>query len=363
MKRLLGWLVIPLALLAAWALVGTDDTVRLAHPLVSLAGKQVPLPDRSWVVGGTAREYPSLPSGSTVVDNLVVFGVDADAVAAFVVIHANAVTAAEGWGISRDCKNPDEPFTAIFEHRDHHYKCAFVQELEGGPVSAAWPVAAALAARQHWRLPDHWVVAGFRIADRLDVIDVRYGFDPRGMAGASKIAGAPAVDAVRQAALQALIHWQETALYWVERGFRNQLDGETPLPLPRLADGSSPSPVATSRLRQLVALRDAGWLSTADFAAQRAIIVHASDTETDLNVDIWRLGALKTTGHTVQTTFWMWGINYLFLGNAYLAGGLALTKAVVSPTRYYLEELAWNTWGPRRNPELPVVDFYPVAAR
>lgn len=357
-------LLLMIVILVTWAQINNQhDTVTINNnlitaPFIELANKQVPLPSRNWVMAGDMKETQALPNGTNVIASEMLFGIDRETVTSFVLIHTNTIPSPKGWGISRDCKNSKHAFTAIFEHNDLNYKCTFVGTMNTESQATVWTQANVLAMQKQWRLPKQWLVVGVRIADRLDVLDVRYGFDPQILINLSTNLTAQLGKDLYTESMQKLIKWQEVANYWVERGFHRQLERESALILPApMVDQSATSLIAQSRFRQLDQLYHDGWLSKNELSLQQNLIQKSVITQTDLTVDIWSLGALKTAGHTTQSLFWMWGVNYLFLGNAYIAGGLALAKSAISPIRYYIEETAWNTWGPRRNPTLPIIDF------
>ncbi len=358
LKGFILYLLIPLQIQANPASLLNKPQTKIQAPFVELASKQIPIPNRTWIIASTKQDPPQ--SGPVRIAHQVLFRVENGAVRAFVIIHTNITPSLNGWGISQDCQNHDHPFTAVFERKNQHYKCAYVHSLQSIPDDATWSNALVYAKHNKLHLPENWIVTGIRVADRLDIVDVRYGFDPQALIGTVQaLQLSPKVNKVLQeTATEALIKWHEIALYLVGRGFRRQLGkDDLILPMPRLHTNVAASIVIASRLQKLEALYTAGWLSEADFIAQQNLIKQSFTPQANVTVDIWRLGALKTAGHTVQSGFWMWGMNYLFLGNAHLAGTLALTKSFISPIRYYLEEMAWNTWGPRRNPTLPIIDF------
>ncbi len=329
---------------------------------ITLAGKQIPLPEGSWVVAG--REVVHTPMAP--VYSVILFSTNASAVGGFVAIHTNLTPSSLGWGISRDCQKQPGRFAHILEHRNQHYFCVFVQANGYQPDTfATWASAVSFATGNQWHLPEQWRVVGFRIADAQEVIDVRYGFASEGSVAASTTVDpktAPTVPTVPSTTskpnpeTQALLRWQDSVRYLIERGFANQISNEAPLPQNPNVTTLLPSEIG-SRLHRLDELHAQGWITDDAFRTQRTTILRPITVEPDDNVDVRRLGLAKTAVHTVQSTIWMTGINYLFLGNIYLAGGLALAKGVFSPARYYLHEMAWNTWGPRSNPALPVIDF------
>jgi uncharacterized membrane protein len=326
--------------------VPTSNTTLNAPPIsyvFSLANKQIPIPQQTWIEAANAKIFTQLSKHEIGLDSKLMFHVKNNVVTAFILAHANTAPSTTGWGISKDCKNSAHLFAAVFDYKDNNYKCSFVAKSTAPAATPIWLQAKSLAIQRNWHLSSQWTIVGIRVADRLDVVDVRYGFN------------FPIDDDTTS---RALVEWQIAALYWVERGFRNQLEFETQLPMPTLTTNATASNMmAASRLHRLKQLYAQGWLTELDFITQRNLIQQSIITQADLTVDIWQLGALKTAGHTTQSLFWMWGVNYLFLGNAYVAGSLAIAKSLISPIRYYALETAWNTWGPRRNPILPVIDF------
>ncbi|MBI1206986.1 MAG: DUF2061 domain-containing protein [Azospirillum sp.] len=360
---------------------------------------QIPLPEGRWVVAAGGTRSLELPSAEVpaLIRDAVLLQPQGLAIGAFVVVHANLLPLPADWGLSRDCLAPAADLVAdaphedggsavIFERQHRHYRCAFVKDFtvaEAGPPAASWSAAMTFARRRGWRVPDRWVVAGFRIADGWGVLEVRYGFDPRALAvpaeqrlsrlspelqplpaAATLESWAAETDETTALARKSLAAWAVAVRTPVERGFLHRLDEEPALPMPWLDTDVFPPLATVDRLRQLTKLRDNGWIDDQSFRAQRSILLRPVEVETETVVNIWQLGLWKTAVHRLQSSVWSFGINYIVLGNAYLAGGLTATKAVFSTARYYLHELAWNTWGPRRNREVPVIDFAPtVAAR
>lgn len=408
-KRGLTWLGVPLVTMALlwyvpWYPIDIENITHGTIHMVELAGKQVPLPKGLWLVASSGREAQNLATGPTVVERQLLLGVDNNSINSFVLINTNATPAPAGWGVSQDCKNSNHPFKAVLEQQNNHYSCVFIStslaaNKTSGPEATFWTLASERAKLRNWQLSNDWVVVGIRLADRLDVVDVRYGFSLQTPPKKGGVDTTTEIKVLQDMAVEALRKWQTTAVYLVERGFRRQLDQELPLSQPNFAhrpqallanggrggiphssmlhvedtnaiptqaagtlhavDEKGLPPVVASRLQQLLALYNEGWLSRTEFEAQHILIREQFMAKSDVTINIWTLGAMKTAGHTTQSLLWMWGVNYLFMGDAYLAGSLALTKTVISPIRYYLEEAAWNTWGPRRNPTLPVVDFNP----
>ncbi|CAK0780034.1 hypothetical protein CCP2SC5_90033 [Azospirillaceae bacterium] len=138
----------------------------------------------------------------------------------------------------------------------------------GVSEAKAWRIAQRMAHRYGWRLPHTWLMAGFRISDSRDVLDVRYYFDPEtasyfgqapfgqdGKSGSGDIGGrrrplgdvsaaaswsvsdwSPSKirrDPDRMERVQAMTRWASAVRPAIEDGFRNRLSAEAPgIPTP-----------------------------------------------------------------------------------------------------------------------------------
>jgi hypothetical protein len=167
------------------AAVPAPATGTVVHGSVEVAGKRVPLPSGAWLVAGVSDETVALrhKERETVlpVVGAVLFRLKGGGVDAFAFIHANAQPGERGWGLPRDCLRTDIPFTRTAFASNTDGLCVFVNHVvtgSGPAASPAWTAALALARARGWSLPYEWLMAGVRVADRMDILDVRYHFDP-----------------------------------------------------------------------------------------------------------------------------------------------------------------------------------------
>ncbi|HEY0834610.1 MAG TPA: DUF2061 domain-containing protein [Azospirillum sp.] len=318
-----------LVCLAGPALGQADPAaVPTASGRFTIAGKQVPLPAGTWRLLG--REAVSAAGGaaSRPLERAVLARIDGGRMDAFVLVTANTAPADAGWGLTRDCTRADIHFAAIHYASAVDGSCAFVNHVvaAAAPESApVWLNAEREARAQGLALPTTWLVAGFRVTDRRDVIDARfhfnpdvYGFGPGGGRPWSESQWAPggvSADPARARMVAALVRWAAEAAPVMEAGFRNRL-GNGPEGVRPLAD---PDPA------RIGPAPDAG----------RAASLGDEPS--------WGVGLLKTLSWRVVGTMGDLGVAYLFTGDPVLSGGLAFTGAIVNSVLYFGHELAWGS--------------------
>ncbi|HYH22659.1 MAG TPA: DUF2061 domain-containing protein [Azospirillum sp.] len=254
----------------------------------ALAGKQIPLPEGEWVLAGQGGTAPF--------ESAVLVQLSGGDVRAFVIATTNTEPAEAGWGLTRDCSRSDFDFAAIQYVSAMDGACRFVNRVTTSArpdSSPAWIAAAETAARKDWTLPSLWLMAGVRITDRRDVVDVRYHF----LGGVPEIAAA----------------WTEQALAKAERGLRRRLEGDGPLAMPLLSVASAPYRVSPP-------------------------VVKGDDAGTPA----WGVGLMKMVSWRIVGTAADVGLAYAFTGDPLLSGGLAATGAVVNSLLYFGHELAWD---------------------
>src|SRR5690242_7114660 len=187
LRRLLGYLLA--ILIASIAPAMAAESVApgaVVHGHVDLAGKQIVLPVGDWIVAGRAAEtLPSLagvPYGA--IDSLVLIKLadkPAKTVAAFVIARRNAIAITDGWGVAPECQRTDILLAVVYQDDEGHSFCGFVDHVLSAvdPESdPAWKQAVDYANAHDLSLPNTWLMAGFRLSDLRDVLDVRYNFNP-----------------------------------------------------------------------------------------------------------------------------------------------------------------------------------------
>jgi hypothetical protein len=230
--------------------------------MVALDGKQVPLPAGDWLVAGTATaDFDGARLGAFGrMRELVPFQVDGGAVSAIAEITTNMLPTSDGWGISRDCARSDMLLAVTRFKAGWDAACLHVAHTLTGAAaaSAAWRVAADHAVRQGWPVPPVLLTAGFRVADRADVVDLRLHVAPARLGAPADPAPTSwrdspwhvrriAEDASRKAAAEALGRWALVFDGLVAAGLRNHLDpAAPPVDLP-LADPPPPRMMRNAR--------------------------------------------------------------------------------------------------------------------
>lgn len=264
----------------------------------TLAGKQIPLPDGDWILAG---HDGAGRNGSTPFRTAVFMQLDGRQVRAFVIATTNAEPGTAGWGLTRDCSRRDGTFAAIDYASAIDGACRFVGRVATGTrpgTAPAWIAAAEMARQQGWTVPDQWLMAGVRLTDRRDVIDVRYHFAD----------GNP----------RATVAWSAQAMSAVQHGLHGRLDAGDALPMP---DPASAAPTAVPPPAEPVS-------TTVSTAA-------ASEVS-------WGTSLMKTLSWRAVGTVGDLAVAYLFTGDPVLSGGLAATGAVVNSVLYFGHELAWG---------------------
>jgi hypothetical protein len=403
----LGYAVLAAALLAALpsaAQVGAGPAGSVFRSYLPLNGKQVPLPEGDWVLAGDSYEVlPSVAGGAgDAVESVVLLQVSGSRVSAFVMAQRNAIGVDKGWGLAPECNRTDLYAAIAYENSDTHAFCGFATSVAtaASPQDAAlsWTQALDYARRHGLTLPGTWLMAGFRISNLRDVIDVRYHFDPAlaGMPGetadrqdadgaaarldegaaaapeswsamarrwvgyaASLGASEPEKPSPRRAAVAALVAWLDAMRYPVELGFKNRLSGVPGVPEPwgGTTAALAATPALTTRLQQLEALRSANVLSAAQHDVQLAIIEseHASVAAGRWTAE--GLTTVKAGTNQVSTNIAAFAADYLMTGNVATSLSLIGVHTVIDVGQYWSTEWAWNTFGPRKIETVTTVDL------
>ncbi len=261
---------------------------------VSVDGKQIPLPDGDWRLAGRAESAP--PGGADSVGSFSLLRLRGDRVDAAVLIQVANPGAGTAWGKAPGCERTDLPLARVRYASDHDGSCAWVAAVAGeqtDTVDPAWRRATGEAEKQGWSLPRSWAVAGFRINDPLDAIQVRYAF------GDAAVAAPALPDAA----------WIDTAWPSLEQGFRNRLPATTTLPDWNPGQGFPP-PLANA------------------------------DQEAGFSRTVWKTITFRSVVTTLD-----FSSNYIALGEVAAAASLSAFGFVIGPFVYIGHELAWEKLG------------------
>jgi hypothetical protein len=400
-QRLLGYLLAILiagttpVLAAEMPALGT-----VVHGHVDLAGTQVVLPAGDWVVAGhdteTLPSLAELPYGA--MESIVLLqlaGSPANSVAAFVIARSNAIAIEDGWGVAPDCERTDLLESAVYDESDGHSFCGFVTYVLNGVDQAsdpAWKQAVGYANAQGLVLPTTWLMAGFRLSNLADLLDVRYHFNPelQGMApstaqswvdsewsraaifGADSDAGSrsavgslldrlafwrpapPAREPAASAATQRradlvndLREWLARMRYPVELGFDSRAAALSSLAPPWAAASGTPVTELTLRLALLDQLRAQDVIDEAEHDRQRAL-AESSGVGAGRRWTAEELTVAKTATDQIPAAIIYFGADLLYTGSFALSSQLWTLDQALDLARYSVQEYVWQRLGPRK---------------
>jgi uncharacterized membrane protein len=264
----------------------------------------------------------------------VLFKLAGTTVENFITIRANALPVTGSWGPAPECDRSDILFTSVFYRAAHENFCGFVNHVvngRDGGSSPAWSAALALATQNGWQLPATWLMAGFRIADRHDMLDLRYHLNPE-LAGFARDAGGWAASAwspARVVGNEQRVAVAERLSRWVV---------ESSPAIQRLASGTGNGDIALA-------------LPTLQDARAQGKVSGAAAPENKMKEAVWKTATYRVVSST--TTFL---VALPFTGGVLIdAGLLTLVNAVTHSALYFLHELAWDAFGtakPRPDLEL-----------
>jgi uncharacterized membrane protein len=271
----------------------------LYHGMISVEGKQIPLPPGEWQLAGRAVSAADRATPGRSVVSVALIQLNALAVDSAVLIQTNRLNSDPAWGKATACDRTDLYFARVRYASDHDGSCAYAAYVDGAvkrdSTDAAWQRTLAHGAGMGWRFPSHWIEAAYRITDPRDAIQVRYLFAP--------------ADGANARSVDALVAWTEASWLMVGSGFRNRLGAEDVLPDWRHSATAEPP----ASLPQV-----GGETSQIEHLGTKMVTYPIFGTLTDLSV------------------------NYFWLGSLPSAGGLAVLGAVASSSLYFVHELVWG---------------------
>lgn len=369
-------------------------------PIV-IAGKQLVLPDGDWVVAGrgfeTVAGLEGVPYGA--IESLVLFRLAASPskeVAAFVIARRNAVAIEQGWGVAPECQRTDLLLATTYDDSEGHVFCGFVTHVLSAASNTddlGWQAAVRYAQQQGLTLPATWLMAGFRISDFSNMLDVRYHFNPdlqgatpypaaswadsawsrAAIYGATTATGTPSTfssllnrvafwraptppreppgsRAAQQRAdlVNDLRDWLGRMRYPVLFGFDNRAAALGRIPMPWPLDAEAKAPELALRLAVLAQLHDRGILGTTEYRRQQAIAEGLSAQQAGSRWTAGELTTLKAITDQVTGAIGYFGSDLLYTGTIVTASQLWGFDQTLDAIRYTAQEYLWQRYGPRR---------------
>jgi hypothetical protein len=406
-RRWLAGVVMLAALLslgsAAWrpALAAAAPIGTVFSTVLDLDGKQIPLPQGAWTLVGDGFEIvPSVRGGDgEAIESVVLFKIEGGSVAAFIIAHRNTIGIDKGWGTAGDCDRDDIHAAVTYDESGAHGFCGFVNHVVTAiddRSAGSWRQAVAYAETHGLALAPTWLMAGFRLSDAADVIDVRYHFDPAiaGFSTPAALSGwseskwskaavtgipanegwgdatrrwasyaafwrsdTPAALSARAVAVDDLVAWLDTMRFPVELGFRNRAGDVAAVSMPWSKDRSELPADLTLRLQKLDQLRARNVLSREQYEEQRAIVESEHGGVAGGRWTAVGLTTAKAITNQITTNIAAFAANYWYTGNAITSLGLIGLHTVVDLGQYWSTEWLWNRFGPRRIDAVAEVDF------
>jgi uncharacterized membrane protein len=295
---------------------------------IDLLSKSVPLPPGDWQVasagfGDVADQDPG-PYGAIGGVLLLHPGQDHDE---FLLLHTNILPVQAGWGEPPECVAEHVLFQSVGEPRNLHNACTFIVALRRGQlIRSRLPALgrADRAARLATSLPSWALIAGFRVSDRRDMLDIRYGISPRKPDAAAWFAPGAELDHAHRATVKELGEWAQTARKTAIAALRNPIEQVPAMPALVLAHAPDGGEVPQEQISAL------------------------------------RLGLYKLATYRVPASLFTFAVSTIAAGDIYLGGIITFWQSLTHSGVYLGNELAWE-W-PTPTPVMPLVATQPGSA-
>ena len=320
------------------------------QPVLELGGKQVPLAEGVWLRAGDAPGRvvgDAPPGGFGLIRNLVLLRPSADGhrVAAMAEVNVNQIGIEDGWGLAAECSPGAPGRSGIVVRSGWDASCWFIAPRSWdwqGDLPPAW--AQARDAAGSLELPVRTITIGLRVANRHDVVDLRFHL-------------AEAADLPPTASLE---DWALAALGAAEAGMKHRLPGGLALPAfdtPRtvLAEGG----IARERLAQLSDLVVEGTLSRADAERQAAAIRRTAERDGSEAIDPGDISFYRWLTFQSSAAMSDAALTFMWTAQSLQAAAVTLLQTSFRSARGYIGTKVWNYFGtPTTRPDVArVVDF------
>lgn len=338
--RALPFVAVIAALLTTLPALAQTNVARIFTGSFNLADKPIPLPAGEWHLVADQR-MPALADARALptLRTAVLARLDGGRVVGLISATVNEAPATSGWGVAQDCTRSDIYLAVTSYLSTIDVSCTFINHVVTPPQRSGpgiWHDAASRIADAGWSLPSNWLMAGFRVADRQEFLDLRYHFNPDALAPAAPAAtwneGPWVADSVqhdhrRASLVNAVIRWAATARPAVERSLHDRP--------PQRADAGWP-------------WRDA---APSEGGAAAPLLLGIAGQGLD-----WQTSVVKTLTWRIVGSLSDVAVAYGFTGSAVTSGGIAVVGAVVNGALYFFHEMAWNAVKGATESGLPVLE-------
>jgi uncharacterized membrane protein len=299
----------------------------------------------------------------------VLFHVTGDRVDTVLEINSNVLPTTDGWGTAADCARGGLVLAVIRYRAGWDGSCYFVTHtmLSHGSTTV-WNEARNFAASRGWTLSPVSLTAGFRAADRSDVLDARYHFSPEANGIAAEtvtrwqdsrwMAANLDNDPPRSAFAHSVSDWAVAYGPLIEEGLKNRPPPDNVIALPRVTGGAAAGDIAGRRLAELEILRQAGAITAEDYTDQTRMLRQSGSGSSSTAPDLSEVTAVKAISYRIIVSFSHLFVDYYWTGNFVAAGALEILQITINSAKFYFHELAWAKYmGLPRNDAARTVDF------
>ena len=318
-------------------------------PVDEIGGKQVPLTEGRWIAAGDAagRLEPDRPLGGYgTIRNRVLLSPAADGkrIAAMAEVNVNEIGVEDGWGLAGECgQTPDPADSGVLVRAGWDASCWFVATRGWDWTAAAtpaWRQAAALAEQRGYALPERTVSVGLRVANRRDVIDLRFHL----------------AEAADMPPRESLPGWALVALGLLEAGLKHQLPEGRTLPAFDLPEeGLARSAIALERAGRLAELVAAKSLTPGEAEQQDAAMRTAERRESMHAFDPATVGFYRWLSFQSVAALSDASLTFLWTAQSLQAATVTLLQQTLRTGRTYIGRWVWS--------EVSTQDTRPDAAR
>ncbi|MEJ0018469.1 MAG: hypothetical protein WDN25_18295 [Acetobacteraceae bacterium] len=308
-RLLLSMILLPLLCGAAGA-VSLPPVGQRVTATIELFGRTVPLPPGAWQVASTGygRVTGSDPGPYGTIGGVLLIRPDSQS-SEFLLLHTNLLPVRGGWGQPSECTDDKALFQSVGEPRNLQNACSFVLPLRRAQLlHSGLPAIASIAdaARLDDMLPSWALVSGFRVSDRRDMLDIRYGIAPRRPEPGAWFADQPPTLPAYRSVVRELGDWAQAARKAAQASLRDPATQVAALP-----------PVTL------------GMRDVARDAAQEQI-------------SALQLGLYKLATYRVPSTAFGLAVSTIAVGNIYFGAWITLWQSLTHSAVFLGNELAWE---------------------
>jgi uncharacterized membrane protein len=334
-------------------------------------GKRLTLPIGAWTVAADgASEWNDAGLGAYgYLRTVILFRVVDGKLDTVLEVNANVLPTLDGWGMTAACARNDLVLAVIRYRAGWDGSCYFVTHtLMARDTTPMWRRARDFAAQNRLVVPRMMLTAGFRSANRTDVLDVRYHFagESRGIGFESAdrwkdsawMAYRLDQDKARGAFARAVSDWAVGYSGVVDAGLKNRVLTEDPVAMPEAAKGNAVIDVVSRRLAELELLRQGGAISQQEFDVQaRSLKEHGLGASSNAP-DLATVTAVKALSYRIIVSISHIFVDYYWTGNYVATGALEVLQITINSAKFYLHELGWAKYkGIPRTDAARVIDF------